>query len=162
MPADEFNLLPKWTEILLNNTIFEREKVLSIVKNLASGASSNRRDGFHMCQQVLHSINDAKHHETRWHEDVVLEKFHRELSKQLEKDDAKAQQIIDDLNALRAAILKSPMNLHLICDPKKLNGKKQPLNVDSWKFLDPVGHDLTPVPKIQVDSLNSLDFMFSV
>ncbi|CAD5229726.1 unnamed protein product [Bursaphelenchus okinawaensis] len=150
MPADEFHLLPKWTQIILNNTIFEREKVLSIVKNLASGASSSKRDGFTMCQNIMHSLNNSKDHESRWHEDVVLEKFHRQLAKKLEKDNAEAQQIIDDLNELRNHILRAPLNAHLICDPRKL-GAKAKLDKKSWEFLDFTEKNVAPVAKIQFD-----------
>ncbi|CAD5233463.1 unnamed protein product [Bursaphelenchus xylophilus] len=150
MPSDEFHLLPKWTEIILNNTIFERKKVLSIVKNLASGASSSKRDGFTMCQNIMHSLNNVKEHESRWHEDVVLEKFHRDLAKTLEKNTPEAQSVIDDLNELRREILKAPLNAHLICDPRKLDAKKK-IDSKSWEFLDPTLRKESPAAKIQFD-----------
>lgn len=44
----------------------------------------------------------------------------------------KHQQIMDDLNLLRNQILNSSINLHLVCDPKKLASTHQ-LNFDDLK-----------------------------
>jgi hypothetical protein len=59
-PINEFNLVPRWAKILLNDTIFEKDKILSVTKNLANGASQSKRDGNTLCGAMLKSLNTVK------------------------------------------------------------------------------------------------------
>ncbi|KAI6205042.1 Peptidase M16 inactive domain protein [Aphelenchoides besseyi] len=137
LPSNEYENLPKWTKALLHDTQFDSSKILSIVKNLANTSSSTKRDGYTMCTALLTSMNLIKGHEKRFYDPVVLENFHRELATKLDNDnsDEAAKEVIDKLNQLRAAILSSPMNLQLLCDPERVKASK-PLANDAWSFLE--------------------------
>ncbi|KAI6173175.1 Peptidase M16 inactive domain protein [Aphelenchoides besseyi] len=136
LPANEYENLPKWTKALLLDTQFDSAKILSIVKNLANTSSSTKRDGYTMCSALMTSMNVIKGHEKRFYDPVVLENFHRELATKLESDKSTetAKEIIDNLNRLRSAILSSPMNLQLLCDPERVETSK-PLSNDVWSFM---------------------------
>ncbi|KAI6192068.1 hypothetical protein M3Y97_00296400 [Aphelenchoides bicaudatus] len=148
----EFNLFPRWTKILLQDTVFEPIKVLAILKNLANGASTSKRQGNTMAAVVLKSLSAVKEHENRFYDDVVLEQFHRKLAKDLEgsRREEVANQIIEDLNKLRQHILEAPVNLHLVCNSKEL-GVKDEIPSNAWDFLNPGKKgDSSPVEKFTV------------
>jgi hypothetical protein len=57
---NEFNLVPRWARILLSDTIFDKDTILSICKNLANGASTSKRDAHTMCGIALRTLNIVK------------------------------------------------------------------------------------------------------
>jgi len=151
-PIDEFHLVPRWAKIFLNDTIFEKDKILAVTKNLANGTSSAKRDGNTMCGAILKSLNTVKEHASRFYNDVVLEDFHRSLAKSLEgpNGDEAAKKIIAELNELRQAILNAPMNSHLVCNPTELSALK-PIKSDAWDFLNSSKKGKLPDEKITID-----------
>jgi hypothetical protein len=52
--------VPKWTKALLKDTVFEKEKVLALLKNLTGGAASLKREGYRMASTLLRSLDTVK------------------------------------------------------------------------------------------------------
>lgn len=58
--------MPRWMKILLKDTVFEKDTILSVCKNLANGASTSKRDGHTMAGAVLRSMNTIKSNQIRF------------------------------------------------------------------------------------------------
>jgi Zn-dependent M16 (insulinase) family peptidase len=60
VPINEFNLVPKWAKALLRETVFEKDKIIAILKNMASMASASKREGYRMTELLFKSLSTVK------------------------------------------------------------------------------------------------------
>lgn len=67
---------------------------------------------------------------TRIYNYIALEKFHRHISREVEKN---AQPVIEKLEEVRQSVLNCPINVHLVCDESKIVND----DVEMWNFLKP-------------------------
>jgi hypothetical protein len=157
----KLELIEKWFHACLCNVVFDVEDVARAICELLKLGQNARKNGVQLCEALLNSVNleggkfgvniritlilDI---EDFFLNELVLESFHSGLLDLLLNE--KNQQIMDDLNRLRNQILNSTINLHLVCDPKKLASANQ-LNFDDLKRFR--HHDkvekITLKPKIE-------------
>ncbi|KAI6188236.1 putative protein C05D11-like isoform X2 [Aphelenchoides besseyi] len=118
-PANRFELLEKWINAIMCDSVFDIENVINVAKSLASLASEASNDAPSLCVVLMNYINYKHDCEGYFHQELVLENFHSELHRALKENASFHKQVMDDLNLLRQQILNSSLDLHLIGDPRR-------------------------------------------